>query len=157
MATVAGPPDLDDVDRRLLRILQADGRASYAAMAPEVGLSAPAVRLRVQRLIDAGVLQVVGVTDPISLGFPVMAMVGVQTRGDVRAVADAVGAVPNVVYLVLTSGEHDLLAEVVCRTPDELLEVVNDRIRALDGVLSTRVWPYYGIHTHRFTWGVPDP
>jgi Lrp/AsnC family transcriptional regulator for asnA, asnC and gidA len=154
--TAAGPPDLDDVDRQLLRILQVDGRASYAALAPEVGLSAPAVRLRVQRLIDAGVLQVVGVTDPISLGFPVMAMVGVQTRGDVRAVADAVGAVPNVVYLVLTSGEHDLLAEVVCRTPDELLEVVNDRIRALDGVLSTRVWPYYGIHTHRFTWGVPD-
>jgi Lrp/AsnC family transcriptional regulator for asnA, asnC and gidA len=151
-----GPVDLDDVDRRLLRILQADGRASYAAMAPEVGLSAPAVRLRVQRLVDAGILQVVGVTDPIALGLPVMAMVGVQTRGDVRTVADAVGAIPNVVYLVLCSGEHDLLAEVVCRTPDELLAVVNDRIRTLDGVTSTRVWQYYGIHTHRFTWGVPD-
>ena len=150
------PPDLDAVDRHLLRILQADGRASYAAMAPEVGLSAPAVRLRVQRLIDAGVLQVVGVTDPIALGLPVMAMVGIVTRGDVRLVADAVGAVPNVVYLVLTTGEHDLLAEVVCATPDELLTVVNDRIRAVEGVVSTRVWQYYGIHTHRFTWGVPD-
>lgn len=149
--------DLDDVDRHLLRILQADGRTSYATMAPEVGLSAPAVRLRVQRLVDAGVLQVVGVTDPMALGFGVMAMVGIQTRGDVRAVADAVGALENVVYLVLTSGEHDLLAEVVCRSPDELLEVVNDRIRALDGVIGTRVWPYYGIHTHRFTWGVPEP
>jgi len=70
-------------------------------------------------------------------------------------VADALAAVPNVVYLVLTSGEHDLLVEVVCRTPDELLEVVNDRFRAVDGVVSTRVWQYYGIHTHRFTWGVP--
>jgi Lrp/AsnC family transcriptional regulator for asnA, asnC and gidA len=153
----AATADLDDVDRRLLRILQADGRASYATMAPEVGLSAPAVRLRVQRLIDAGVLQVVGVTDPIALGFPTMAMVAVQTRGDVRVVADAVGALGNVVYLVLTSGEHDLLAEVVCRSQDELLEVVNDRIRALDGVVSTKVWQYYGIHTHRFTWGVPTP
>jgi Lrp/AsnC family transcriptional regulator for asnA, asnC and gidA len=148
--------DLDDIDRHLLRILQADGRASYATMAPEVGLSAPAVRLRVQRLVDAGVLQVVGVTDPMALGFGVMAMVGVQTRGDVRAVADALGALENVVYLVLTSGEHDLLAEIVCRSPDELLEIVNDRIRALDGVTATRVWQYYGIHTHRFTWGVPD-
>lgn len=152
----AGSVHLDDVDRTLLRILQHDGRASYAAMAPEVGLSAPAVRLRVQRLVDEGVLQVVGVTDPIATGFPVMAMVGVQTRGDVRAVADALGAVPNVVYLVLTSGEHDLLVEVVCRTPDELLDVVNDRFRAVEGVVSTRVWQYYGIHTHRFTWGVPD-
>jgi Lrp/AsnC family transcriptional regulator for asnA, asnC and gidA len=153
---MAGPLELDDADRRLLRILQADGRASYAAMAPLVGLSAPAVRLRVQRLIEIGVLQVVGVTDPITLGFAVMAMVGVQTSGDVRVVADEIGAIPNVVYLVITSGEHDLLAEVVCRTPDELLEVVNDRIRRVHGVLSTRVWPYYGIHTHRFTWGVPD-
>jgi Lrp/AsnC family transcriptional regulator for asnA, asnC and gidA len=153
----ARPVDLDDVDRRLLRILQADGRTSYATMAPEVGLSAPAVRLRVQRLVDAGILQVVGVTDPMALGFGVMALVGIQTRGDVRAVADAVGALENVVYLVLTSGEHDLLAEVVCRSPDELLEVINDRIRAVDGVTGTRVWQYYGIHTHRFTWGVPEP
>jgi Lrp/AsnC family transcriptional regulator for asnA, asnC and gidA len=156
MSTPSAPVDLDAVDRRLLRILQADGRASYAAMAPAVGLSAPAVRLRVQRLVDAGVLQVVGVTDPIALGLPVMAMVGVQARGDLRAVADAIGAVPNVVYLVVCSGEHDLLVEVVCRTPDELLTVVNDRIRAVDGVSATRVWQYYGIHTHRFTWGVPD-
>jgi Lrp/AsnC family transcriptional regulator for asnA, asnC and gidA len=154
---LSGPvPDLDDVDRQLLRILQVDGRASYATMAPEVGLSAPAVRLRVQRLIDTGVLQVVGVTDPIALGFPTMAMVAVQTRGDVRAVADAVGALENVVYLVLTSGEHDLLVELVCRSAEELFEVVNDRIRAVDGVVSTKVWQYYGIHTHRFTWGVPE-
>jgi Lrp/AsnC family transcriptional regulator for asnA, asnC and gidA len=152
-----GPGPLDDVDRRLLRILQADGRASYAAMAAEVGLSAPAVRQRVQRLVEEGVLDVVGVTDPIALGFPVMAMVAVSASGDVRAVADQIGAIGNVIYLVLTSGEHDLLAEVVCRSPDELLEVVNDRIRALPQVTGTRVWPYYGIHTHRFTWGVPDP
>lgn len=147
---------LDDVDRHLLRILQADGRASYAAMAAEVGLSAPAVRQRVQRLVDEGVVDVVGVSDPAALGFPVMAMVAVATRGDVRAVADRIAEIPHVIYLVLTSGEHDLLVEVVCRTSEELLEVVNDRIRAVPGVFATRVWPYYGIHTHRFTWGLPD-
>ncbi len=148
---------LDVVDRHLLRILQGDGRASYAAMAAEVGLSAPAVRQRVQRLLDEGVLEVVGVTDPIALGLPVMAMVAVSATGDVRAVADRISAIPNVIYLVLTSGEHDLLVEVVCRSPEELLEVVNDRIRRVEGVHTTRVWQYYGIHTHRFTWGVPEP
>ncbi len=147
--------DLDGVDRRLLEVLQADGRASYAAMAAEVGLSAPAVRLRVQRLTEAGVLQVVAVTDPIALGFPVMAMVSVTTTGDVRAAADAVGAIENVIYVVLTSGEQDLLVEVVCRSSEELLDVVNDRIRAVPGVTSTRVSPYFSIHTHRFTWGAP--
>ena len=147
--------DLDDIDRRLLERLAADGRASYATLAPEVGLSAPAVRLRVQRLVEHGVLQVVGVSDPAALGFAVQAMVAVQVHGDVRRAADAIAEVENVIYLVLTSGEYDLLVEVVCRTSDELFAVVNDRIRAISGVVSTRVWPYYGIHTNRFTWGAP--
>ena len=138
-------------------MLQADGRASYAALAAAVGLSAPAVRLRVQRLTDSGVLQVVAVTDPIALGYPVMAMVAVSTTGDVRAVADAVGAIEHVIYLVLTAGAQDLLVELVCRSTDELLAVVNERIRTVPGVVGTTVSPYYGIHTHRFTWGVPDP
>lgn len=149
------PAGLDDVDRTLLRMLQADGRASYAAMAAAVGLSAPSVRQRVQRLVGSGVLQVVAVTDPIALGYPVMAMVAVTTTGDVRAVADRIAGIDHVVYLVLTSGEQDLLAEVVCRSADELLTVVNDRVRAVPGVTGTKVSPYYGIHTHRFTWDVP--
>jgi Lrp/AsnC family transcriptional regulator for asnA, asnC and gidA len=156
MSDTAGPANLDDIDRRLLELLALDGRASYAALAPKVELSAPAVRSRVQRLIDLGVVQVVGVSDPSALGFPVQAMVAISTQGDVRTVADAIGRIENVIYQVLTTGEHDLLAEVVCRTPEELLEVVNDRIRATPGVLSTRVWQYYGIHTHRFTVGRPD-
>ena len=147
--------DLDDADRRLLALLQADGRASYTDLSTQVGLSAPAVKQRVQRLIGDGVLQVVGVSDPQALGFEVSAMVGVVTRGDLRAVADRIAAIPHVIYLVLTSGEHDLLVEVVCRDQDELLGVVNDRIRAVEGVVETRVWQYFGVHTHRFTWGLP--
>ncbi|MBL8931504.1 MAG: Lrp/AsnC family transcriptional regulator [Kineosporiaceae bacterium] len=144
------PVSLDAVDVRLLGLLAEDGRASYAALAPQVELSAPAVRLRVQRLMDLGVLQVVGVSDPTSLGYPVQAMVAVSTHGNVRAVADEIAAIENVIYQVLTTGEHDLLVEVVCRTAEELLAVVNDRIRAVPGVSSTRVWQYYRIHTHRF-------
>ena len=147
----SGPVTLDAIDVQLLDLLARDGRSSYAALAPQVELSAPAVRLRVHRLIDLGVLQVVGVSDPAALGFPVQAMVAITTQGDVREVADGIATIENVIYQVLTSGEHDLLAEVVCRTSDELLAVVNDRIRAVPGVTSTRVWQYYGIHTHRFS------
>ena len=156
VSATEGAP-LDHVDRQLLRMLQVDGRVSYAAMAGAVGLSAPAVRLRVQRLADAGVLQVVAVTDPIALGYPVMAMVAITTSGDVRQVADAVAAIDNVIYLVLTTGVQDLLAELVCRSNDELFDVVNERIRHVPGVIGTSVSPYFGIHTQRFTWGVPDP
>ena len=157
MSSSATPAPLDAVDRELLRLLQADGRAPYATLAAAVGLSAPAVRQRVQRLTEAGVLQVVAVTDPIALGYPVMAFAAITVVGDVRPVADAVSAIDNVIYLVLTAGEQDILAELVCASNDELLTVVNDRIRAVPGVHTVRVSPHHVIHTHRFTWGVPEP
>ena len=148
--------DLDDTDKGIIRELQVDGRLSYADLAPRVGLSAPATRQRVQRLMDSGVLQVVAVTDPLALGLPVMALVGIAVAGDVRAVADAVSQVENVIYVVLTSGSFDLFAEVVCHDMDELFTVVNDHIKGLEGVTTTESFVYFDIHTHRFDWGVPE-
>ncbi len=148
--------ELDAVDRRLLSALQADGRASWAALGAQVGLSAPAVRQRVQRMTEAGVLQVVAVTDPIALGHPVMAMLAVSVTGDVREVADRLDELSEVIYTVLTSGPQDLLVEVVCRTMEELLALVNDQVRTVPGVGTVVVSPYFRIRTHRFTWGAGE-
>ncbi|WP_372463253.1 Lrp/AsnC family transcriptional regulator [Actinospica acidithermotolerans] len=146
---------MDDTDKQILRALQHDGRVSYADLGPAVGLSAPAARARVQRLIDTGVVRVVGVTDPIALGLPTMAMLGVRAEGDIRAAADAISACEGVIYVVLTAGAFDLFVEVVCHTPAELLAVVNDRIKAVPGVTHVETFTYFGIHTHRFVWDVP--
>ena len=147
---------IDAIDRAIIRQLQVDGRASYADLAAEVGLSAPAVRQRMQRLMETGLLQVVAVTDPLKLGLPVMAMVGIAVDGDIRAVADAVGAIGEVIYVVLTSGSFDLFAEVVCADMDQLFDVVNERLKSIDGVKATESFVYFDIHTHRFNWGVPE-
>ncbi|MCZ3388017.1 MAG: Lrp/AsnC family transcriptional regulator [Actinomycetia bacterium] len=147
---------MDAIDRAIIRQLQVDGRASYADLAAEVGLSAPAVRQRMQRLMETGLLQVVAVTDPLKLGLPVMAMVGIEVDGDIRAVADAAGAIDKVIYVVLTSGSFDLFAEVVCADMDQLFEVVNDRLKSINGVKATESFVYFDIHTHRFNWGVPE-
>jgi Lrp/AsnC family transcriptional regulator, regulator for asnA, asnC and gidA len=143
---------LDPIDRQLIEALQRDGRASYADLAELVGLSAPATRLRVQRLLDQGVVQVVGVTDPLALGYPVMAALGVRVEADVRSVADRIGAIDGVIYVVFTGGSLDLLVEVVCADSARLFAVINDEIRTLPGVLSVESFPYFGIHTHRFVW-----
>jgi Lrp/AsnC family transcriptional regulator for asnA, asnC and gidA len=148
------PPDA--TDRSIIRELQVDGRISYADLAPKVGLSAPATRQRVQRLMDSGILQVVAVTDPLRLGLPVMALVGITVDGDVRAVADRVSELHNVIYVVVTSGSFDLFAEVVCADMDELFSVVNDHVKAIEGVRTSESFVYFDIHTHRFTWDVPD-
>lgn len=146
--------DLDDLDRRLVAQLQADGRASYADLGEAVGLSPAGARLRVLRLQERGVLQIVAVTDPLALGYGQMAQIGIVVDGDVRAVADAMAAVDEVIYVVLTAGSFDLMVEVVATDPDALLAIVNDRIRPVDGVARAETFTYYGIHTHRFTWGV---
>lgn len=146
---------IDSIDRAIICQLQDDGRASYADLAAEVGLSAPAVRQRMQRLKESGLLQVVAVTDPLKLGLPVMAMVGIAIDGDIREVADVVGAIDEVIYVVLTSGSFDLFAEVVCADMDQLFDVVNARLKRIDGVKTTESFVYFDIHTHRFNWGVP--
>ncbi|WP_220505649.1 Lrp/AsnC family transcriptional regulator [Microbispora sp. H10830] len=144
--------NMDEIDRVLLRELQRDGRASYTALAEATGLSAPAIRQRVQRLRDEGVVQIVGVTDPMALGLPVMALIGVRVDSDVHEVADRISELSGVIYVVLTAGSFDLFAEVVCREPAELLSVLNDHVKRVPGVTRAEAFTYFGIHTHRFAW-----
>lgn len=150
---MSDPLSLDDIDRRLVEALQRDGRASYAELAELVGLSPAATRLRVQRLLDANVVQVVGVTDPLALGYPVMAALGVRVERNVREVADRIAAIAGVIYVVFTSGSFDLLVEVICEDSSRLLTVIDDEIRAIPDVRSVESFTYFGIHTHRFVWG----
>ena len=144
---------LDDVDKRIIEQLQTDGRRPYTQIAPVVGLSEAAVRQRVQRLVDAGVIQIVGVTDPKMLGFGRQAMIGLTVAGDTRRVADALAAMDEVVYVVLTAGSFDVLIEVVVKDDTELLDLLNNKIRAIDGVRDTQSFMYLRIHKETYTWG----
>ncbi|MFD8091572.1 Lrp/AsnC family transcriptional regulator [Streptomyces malaysiensis] len=145
---------MDDTDRAILRELQADGRIPYAELGPKVGLSPSAARLRLQRLIDTGTVQVVGVTDPMAMGRQTMALLGLRIEGDPRAVADELSGHDEVVYAVLTSGRFDLFVEIVCGRSRDLLDFINDVVRPVEGVASVENFPYFAIHTHRFMWGV---
>ena len=144
---------LDDVDRAIITELQVDGRMSYTDLAPKVGLSQAAVRQRVTKLIDRGVMQVVAVTDPLSLGLSTQAMVGITVSGDVRTVAAAVADLVEAEYVLITAGRFDVLAEVLCEDNDALLTLVNDRILQIDGVASTEVSPVLKMEKLTFSWG----
>ena len=153
--TVAAVPHvlLDDVGKAIVEQLQQDGRRSYATIARAVGLSEAAVRQRVARLQDTGVIQVVAVTDPLQLGFRRQAMVGVRADGDIVAVADALAEMPEVDYVVITAGSFDVLVEAVCEDDDHLLELVGRRIRAVPGVRSTETFVYMKLRKQRYNWG----
>ncbi len=152
MTSRNGQVVLDDVSRAIIEQLQEDGRRSYARIAAAVGLSEAAVRQRVQRLLDAGVMQIVAVTDPMQVGFPRQAMVGVRTTGDVRGTADKLTALPEVDYVVVTAGSFDALVEIVCEDEEHLLDTVA-RIRAVDGVETTETFVYLGLRKPTYAWG----
>ncbi len=150
-----GNPTLDDIALAIIEQLQADGRRSYADVAKAVGLSEAATRQRVQRLVDNGVMQIVAVTDPLQLGFARQAMIGVKVSGDTRSVADALSTLPGVSYVVQTAGSYDLLVEVVCESDDDLIDMLNEHVRTLAGVVSTETFVYLKLHKQHYNWGTP--
>ena len=144
---------LDDVSKAIIEPLQEDGRQSYATIAKHVGLSEAAVRQRVQRLLDSGVMQIVAVTDPLQVGFRRQAMIGIRVDGDLTSVADSLSGMREVDYFVTTAGSFDLLAEVVCEDDDQLLELLTKRIRVLPGVQSTETFVYLKLNKQHYNWG----
>ena len=144
---------LDDAAKAIIEQLQQDGRRPYATIGKAVGLSEAAVRQRVQRLVDSGVIQIVAVTDPLTVGFPRAAMIGIRCEGDMTAVADQLEVLTEVSYLVITAGQYDLLVEVVCEDDDHLLEIITKRIRAIPGVTHTETFVYLKLRKQIYTWG----
>ena len=144
---------LDGVNKKIIEQLQRDGRMSYATLAKIVGMSEAAVRQRVQRLLEAGVMQIVAVTDPLTLGFARQVMVGIRVAGDIRPVADALAAIAEVDYVVICAGGYDILAELVCTDDEHLLKLLNDTIRAIPGVTGTETFVYLKLTKQTYAWG----
>jgi Lrp/AsnC family transcriptional regulator for asnA, asnC and gidA len=145
---------LDEVSKSIIEELQQDGRRSYAAIGKAVGLSEAAVRQRVQRLVDSGVMQVVAVTDPLELGFARQAMIGIRASGPLEPIADALAALEEVDYVVITAGSYDVLVEVVCESDEELLSVLSGKIRTIENVVSTETFMYLQLRKQTYSWGV---
>ena len=144
---------LDAISKAIVEQLQEDGRRSYTEIGRTVGLSEAAVRQRVQKLTDTGVVQIVAVTDPMQLGFYRQAMIGIRVSGDTTIVADRLATIPQVDYVVLTAGSFDVLVEVVCEDDDSLIELLNKEIRLIEGVQSTETFVYLKLHKQLYNWG----
>lgn len=144
---------LDDTSKAIIEQLQEDGRRAYATIGKAVGLSEAAVRQRVQKLVDSGVMQIVAVTDPTRTGLARQAMIALSVTGDVEAVADELAAIDEVDYIVVTAGSFDLIAEVVVEDDDHLLSLINRRIRSIAGVTRTETFLYLKLVKQTYNWG----
>lgn len=147
------PDELSPLDKRIIEHLQADGRRPFTQIAAEIGVSEAAIRARTNRLIDRGILQIVGVADPEKLGFQ-QALIGIRCEpGRLVAVADALAALPEVDYVVVTTGRYDILIEMVSEDNDGLLRFLTDRLPAIDGVRDTEIFTYLRLVKQTYQYG----
>jgi Lrp/AsnC family transcriptional regulator, regulator for asnA, asnC and gidA len=148
---VHAPRRIDEIDQGIIEALQANGRESFRAIAAQLGVSEATVRARYARLCDDDILQVVGVTNPLGLGFE-QALIGVKTSGPPQPCADEISTWPEADYVVITAGQYDLVVEIVAEDRRDLLDVTN-RMRALDGVVSTETFLYLDLVKQLYDWG----
>ena len=138
--------DIDDIDLQIISALKEDGRMPFAKVARRLGVSAGMIRQRYLQMVDDGVLRVVPVTNVTLLGYDLMAMVGVSVDGDrLIETAQEIAAFEEVIYLVICTGTHDLLVEVLCCDSDHLLEFLTKRLRSVKGVRTTETFTYLRI------------
>jgi Lrp/AsnC family transcriptional regulator for asnA, asnC and gidA len=148
---------LDDIDRRLIAELQADGRKPYSRIASELDVSESVVRYRAQRLEDEGVLQVVGIADPLRIGFDRMALVGLRVEpGTARRVCETVTELPETSYVVMIAGSFDVLVELICRDTQHFTELLTERLQTIDGIVATEAFFVLEVHKMAYGWGVPE-
>ncbi|MBA2374440.1 MAG: Lrp/AsnC family transcriptional regulator [Chloroflexi bacterium] len=146
--------DVSDLDKRIIEHLQQDGRRPYTQIANELGVSEAAVRARTNRLVEKGILQVVGVTDPLKLGFQQMALIGIRCEpSKLVEVADRIAEMSEVDYVVITAGSYDLLVETVCEDNEALLRFLADKLRQIEGVRDTETFVYLRMVKQTYQWG----
>jgi Lrp/AsnC family transcriptional regulator, regulator for asnA, asnC and gidA len=149
-----GADEVSSLDKRIIEHLQQDGRRPFTQIAADLGVSEAAVRARTNRLVERGVLQVVGVTDPLRLGFQQMAMIGIRCERDkLVEVSERIADMPEVDYVVITAGTYDLLIETVCEDNEALLRFLADKLRQIDGVRDTETFVYLRMVKQTYQWG----
>ena len=145
--------DLDEIDKAVIRELQIDGRLPYSQLSAVTGLSEAATRQRVNRLIDRGVMSIVAVTDPATLGYGFQAMLGITVDAQASAIAEKLAQIDELEYVVITTGRYNLLAEVVCTDAEHLLRVIDQEVRGVDGVRNVETLTYLRIVKESYDWG----
>ena len=146
--------EISELDKRVIEHLQRDGRRPFTQIAADLEVSEATVRSRTNRLVENGILQIVGVTDPLKLGFQQQAMIGVRCEAaQLMEAAAAISEFPEVDYLVVTAGAYDLLVEVVCEDNEALLGFLAQKLRQVAGVRETETFVYLRMVKQVYSWG----
>lgn len=143
---------MDQIDLEIISYLQSDGRMPFTDIARAIDISEGTVRNRVARLIEHRILQIVGMVDPYQLGYDAPAVINVSVQPPLlNQVAKTIAKFPEVSYLIMVSGEYDLLVEVMCKDRDHLANFLHGRLLKVPGITSTQTSMV--LHTYKMSYG----
>ncbi len=132
---------MDDLDRKIIELLQINGRASNARVARDVGVSEGTVRRRLRRLVQDEIVRVVAVPDPEKMGFNTVALIGVQADPDKQdEVATRLAELPETQYVALTTGSFDIFIWVALASSEELGIFLRRKVGPTPGVRRTETF-----------------
>ena len=148
-----GTVELDDVDRRIMRLLRRDGRMTYAHIARTAGISEPTVRKRVDRLLHAGAIYIVARVNPAPIGFPIDAVIGVRVaRGRVMQVGRELAQMENIAYVSYLAGSFDIMIEAFLPDTEGLFKFLNEDLEKIDGITYTETWHVLRTDKFNYMW-----
>ncbi|WP_430908340.1 Lrp/AsnC family transcriptional regulator [Maribacter sp. 2-571] len=139
---------LSDFDYKLVNLLKKDGRSSFTEVASKLGVSVSTVSNRYNKLVEEGVLHILGWVDPTKTGFNAYNRVTIEVRPSslLDDVVAALSKIEEVSFLALTSGRNDLEVNLICRNNSHLLEVMREKIFTIKGVDNTSSTIYYSVY-----------
>ena len=148
-----GTVKIDEVDRKIMRLLRHDGRLSYAEIARRVGVSEPTVRKRVDRLIDKGAIYIVARVNPAAIGFPIDVTICLKVeRGALRRVGEQLVQMENVAYVGYLTGGWDIMIEAFLPDMEGLFDFISEQINAIDGVVGSETWTVLRTEKFNYMW-----
>lgn len=149
---------LDDLDRKIISLLQYDGRMPFTEVAAELDVTEGTVRRRAKQLINSGLMQIVAIVGAHDMGLEETAMIGISVKANlITSVADEIAKLPEVAYLFQAAGEFDLIAEVFCKNREHFVTFLNEKLQQIPGVEGTQSFMMLKMHKLSYRWGEVEP
>lgn len=146
---------MDLLDKKLLEALQKDGKRSYTELAEVFETTVGTVSNRVQRLMDQGILRIVGVVNPIKTGNPFIAIFGVKIKmGELESVLEELNNIDEVRYVAATIGKYDLIVELVTSSNVEFYRILKEKFSKIDGIKEVESSIILEVHKQKYDFGV---
>ncbi|GEN35503.1 MULTISPECIES: Lrp/AsnC family transcriptional regulator [Aneurinibacillus] len=147
--------NLDEIDKAVIRFLQKDGRKSYTEIAEELSVTVGTVRNRVQRLMEHGILKVVGVVDPFKTGMSTVAMLGLKVKmNKLQDIIAQLVQIPEIRFVAVSTGSFDLFIEIITFSTEDFYRILTQELSRIEGIVETDSSILLKINKQSYDWGV---